>query len=226
MRVRLLFVALMLASCSKEEAKQKFEDAKNQAGALASVAGEKAKEGASIAKDAALAAKDKTVEVAAAAGEKAGELAGEAKDAAVAAGAKAGELTSVAKDSAALFLSGAKSSVDVVSSIKSEFDKDYQTVNNYDLEVSSEGIDDAGMKALEAQVATLPNVTVGGVKVAYEDRSSTTIHNVTYAKSFGAVWTVAGKKIGLTFYTQQNIDTMAFADALQKLVPLVEKYVK
>ena len=34
------------------------------------------------------------------------------------------------------------------------------------------------------------------------------------------------ERIGLTFYTQQNIDAKAFAETLQKLVPVVEKYIQ
>ena len=221
-----LVLILTLASCTQEEAKQQYETAKDTAGGLASVAGEKVKEGAGLAKDAALAAKDKTIEAAVAAGEKAGELATEAKGAALAAGEKAGELASAAKDKISAAISGVAASAGVLSSIKAEFDKVYQSSTSYDLAVSSESIDDAGIKALEAQVSALPNVTISGVKVAYEDRSGTSANGITYAKSFGAVWVVGGKKLGLIFYTQQNIDAKAFAETLQKLVPVVEKYVK
>jgi hypothetical protein len=226
MQIKPLLFAVVLASCTQEEAKQKYEAAKDKAGNLASVAGEKAKEGAAIAADAAISAKNKTVEAAAVAGEKAGALAADAKEAAISAGEKAGEFASAAKGTLSTVISGAAASAAVISSIKTEFDKVYQSATTYDLEVSSEGIDDAGMKALEAQVSTLPNVTVGGAKVAYEDRSSTSAKGITYAKSFGAVWVVGGKKIGLTFYTQQNIDAKAFAETLQKLVPVVEKYIQ
>ena len=210
-----LLVALMLASCTQEEAKQKYEAAKDTAGGLAAVAGEKASEGAGIAKDAAIAA-----------GVKAGELAADAKSAGIAAGVKLGELAEVTQDKVSALISGATASASILSSIKSEFDKVYQSATTYDLAVSSEGIDDAGMKALEAKMSSLPNVTVGDVKVAYEDRSATSANGIAYAKSFGAVWVVGGKKIGLTFYTQQNIDAKAFAETLQKLVPVVEKYLK
>jgi hypothetical protein len=217
--LKLLLVTLLLASCTQEEAKQRYEAAKGKAGDLASIAGEKAK-------DAAIAAKDKTVEAAAVAGQKVGELAADAKNAAIAAGEKASALAATTKDEISPLLSGATASASALSSIKAEFEKVYQSATTYDLAISSEGIDAAGMKTLEAQLSTLPNVTIGGVQVAYEDRSATSTKGVTYAKSFGAVWVVGGKKIGLTFDTQQNIDAKAFAETLQKLVPVVEKYIK
>jgi hypothetical protein len=203
-----LLLALAVASCTQEEAKQKYEVAKGTAGGLASVAGDKLKEGASIAKDAAGALKEKTLEATATAGEKAGELA------------------STAKDKISTVISGALASARVLDSIKAEFDKVYQSATTYDLAVSSESIDDAGIKALEAQVSALPNVMIGGAKVAYEDRSGTSVNGITYAKSFGAVWVVGGKKLGIIFYSQQNIDAKAFVETLQKLVPVVEKYAK
>jgi hypothetical protein len=226
MRLNTLLLVALLAACSKEEAKQKYEATKSKAGELANAAGEKATVLAADAKDAAIAAKDKAGELASAAGEKAGELAADAKDAAIVAGEKAGELAGVAKDKISGLISGAASAADVVGSVKKEFDKVYQSATTYDLAISTEGVDDAAMKKLEAEVAGLPTIEVGGAKIAYQDSSATTINNVTYAKSFGAVWVVGGKKIGLTFYTQQNIDTVAFAETLQKLVPVVEKYVK
>lgn len=210
-----LFALLSSAACSKEEAKKTYESAKSTAGDLASAAGEKASAAGSAIKDAAVSA-----------GEKASELAGQAKDAAVAAGEKAGELATAAKDKASSLITGAKSSLEVVSSIKKEFDAVYQSGSAYDIEIATEGIDDAGMKALEDQLKGLPNVTVNGVTIAYEDRTANSINGVNYAKAFGAIWVVGGKKIGLIYATQQNIDAKAFAELLQKLAPVVEKYAK
>src|SRR5687768_1643899 len=52
---------------------------------------------------------------------------------------------------------------------KSELDKVYKTTSDYDLDISADGVDDAGMKAHEAKIAAMPNVKVGDLTVGYEE---------------------------------------------------------
>lgn len=114
---------------------------------------------------------------------------------------------------------------EAATSAKQELDKVYKTSKEYDLVVSAEGADDAEMKRHEAAMASMPHVAVGGVTVGYEEQSSRSLHGVSYSKHYRATWIRNGKKIGVSYYSKEEIDAVAFADLLQRLVPIVERQV-
>lgn len=109
--------------------------------------------------------------------------------------------------------------------VKRELDKVYKTSKDYDLVVSAEDADDAEMKRHEAAMAAMPHVAVGGVTVGCEEQSSRSLKGVSYSKHYRATWVRNGKKIGVSYYSKEEIDAAAFADLLQRLVPIVEKQI-
>lgn len=105
---------------------------------------------------------------------------------------------------------------------KSELDKVYKTTSDYDLELASDAVDDAGMKEHEAKIAAMPNVRVGDLTVGYEESQERSLRGQTYAKHFRATWVHGGKKVGVGYYSREELDAVAFAALLQKLVPAVQ----
>jgi hypothetical protein len=203
----LFFSGALALACSQKDIKQGAEDAKAKAGeaqaALADAAGS-VKENAGGAKAA-------------------------LEGAAAAATAKAGEVKTAAEglgESLVGAASTALAAAEKVKSIKLEIDKVYQSKTDYDLVVSEEGVDDAAMKAHEAKISALPSVEVKGVKVAYEEVSGRSLNGVSYSRAFGASWVAGGKRYGVTYYSNETIDAKAFAALLEKLVPVVETYLK
>lgn len=105
---------------------------------------------------------------------------------------------------------------------KSELDKVYKTTSDYDLDISADGIDGEGMKAHEAKIAAMPNVKVGDLTVGYEESQERSLKGQTYAKHFRATWVHGGKKVGVGYYSKEELDAVAFAALLEKLVPAVQ----
>lgn len=108
---------------------------------------------------------------------------------------------------------------------KRELDKVYKTSKDYDLVVSAEDADDAEMKRHEAAMAAMPHVNVGDLTVGYEEQSSRSLKGVSYSKHYRATWIRNGRKLGVSYYSKEEIDAAAFADLLRRLVPIVEKQV-
>ena len=109
--------------------------------------------------------------------------------------------------------------------IKGELDKVYKTTSDYDLDISADGVDDDGMKAHEARIAAMPNVKVGDLTVGYEESQERSLKGQTFARHFRATWVHGGKKVGVGYYSKEEIDAVAFAALLEKLVPAVQMVV-
>ncbi|MBI2901049.1 MAG: hypothetical protein HYY17_12760 [Planctomycetes bacterium] len=110
--------------------------------------------------------------------------------------------------------------------VKREIDKVYKTKTDYDLVVSAEDADGEAMKAHEAKVQAMPHVTIDGVTVGYEESEERSLKGVTYTKHYRATWCRDGKKIGVGYYSREEIDAVAFVELLKKLVPIVERHVR
>lgn len=108
---------------------------------------------------------------------------------------------------------------------KAEFDQVYQTDTDYDLVIAAEDANDEEMKKHEAALASMPTITVNGVTVGYEEQTTYNLGGKTYTKHFRATWVRNGKKIGVSYYSMEKIDLVAFGQLLEKLVPIVEKKV-
>jgi hypothetical protein len=106
-------------------------------------------------------------------------------------------------------------------SVKAELDKVYKTDSDYDLDITRAGASTAHAKKL----ADMPHVKVGDVTVGYEETSTLSMHGVGYRKHFRATWRRGNEDVVVAFATQENIDVVAFAKLVEKMVPIVEKQI-
>jgi hypothetical protein len=106
--------------------------------------------------------------------------------------------------------------------VKGELDKVRKVSGEYDIDVSTEGADDAAMKQHEAKIAAMPHVTVGELTVGYEEDQNRSLRGTTFARHFRAIWAHGGKKVAVSYYTKEELDAQAFAKLLESLVPLVQ----
>lgn len=112
-----------------------------------------------------------------------------------------------------------KSAVGLARTVKSELDKVYKTDSDYDLDITRAG----ASKEHAAKLAAMPHVTVKGVTVGYEESSTLSLHGVGYKKHFRATWRRGNEDVIVAFATDENIDAVAFAKLVEKMVPIVEK---
>jgi hypothetical protein len=105
---------------------------------------------------------------------------------------------------------------------KGEIDKIYKATTDYDIQLSAEGTDDAGMKDLEAKLAAMPHITVADVTIGYEQVTETTLNGKVYTRHFRATWFQQGQKVGVSFFTKEQLDVKAFGELLLKIVPIVQ----
>ncbi len=110
--------------------------------------------------------------------------------------------------------------VGVATNVKRELDKVYKTTTRYDLAIS-EDEGDAKVAAHQAALAKMNRVVVKDVTVGYEQRSDLTVNGTAYARHFRASWTTDGKVVGVSYYSQKEMDAEAFVRLLDKLVPIV-----
>jgi len=110
--------------------------------------------------------------------------------------------------------------------VKQELDKVYKTDGDYDLVITAEDADDAQMKEHDAKMAAMPNVSIEGVTIGYEESQERSLKGVTYTKHYRATWARDGKKIGVGYYSKKEIDVAAFVELVKKLYPIVEKKVR
>jgi hypothetical protein len=102
--------------------------------------------------------------------------------------------------------------------VKSELDKVYKTDHAYDLDIARAG----ASKDHAAKLAAMPHATVNGVTVGYEETATRSINGVGYRKHFRATWRRGDEDVIVSFATQEDIDVVAFARLVEKMVPIVE----
>jgi hypothetical protein len=164
--------------------------------------------------------KEKTVETAGDVADKAGESKsrlGGLKDRALDLAGDARDKVGAAKDRVVDTATGAFA---LAMKAKSELDKVYRSTHAWDLDV-----EDASAEATrehEQQLDKLPSVTVSGVRVGYEEDAKLSLRGTAYAKHFRASWKRGDKIVRVSFYTKEELDLVAFAELLEKLVPAVE----
>ena len=159
------------------------------------------------ARDMASKAKDKTVEVAGTAKDKITDVAGKAVDKA----SETAETASAAFDKALVLGKGAKD----------ELDKVYKTDKDYALAVDDAASEDAAKHA--ERLDKMPSVEIKGLRVGYEEDSNLSLRGTTYSKHFRASWKRGdGKIVRVSFFTKEQLDLVAFAQLLHKIVPAVQ----
>ena len=75
----------------------------------------------------------------------------------------------------------------------------------------------------EASIAAMPHATVNGVTVGYQEDASRSLRGASYSRHFRATWVWKGRKVAVSYYTREEIDGVAFAELLTKLVPVVQR---
>ena len=193
--------------------------------ALVLLAGCKDKEQSDKARDVVAQAKDKTAEMAGGAKDKLGEMAGKAVDTAGEAADKAGDTAGKAADKAGEAVDKVGEAYDKALVLgrgaKAELDKVYKTDKDYALAVDDVASEDAGKHA--ERLDKMPSIEIKGVRVGYEEDSNLSLRGTTYSKHFRASWKRGdGKLVRVSFYTKEQLDLVAFAQLLQKLVPAVQ----
>lgn len=109
-----------------------------------------------------------------------------------------------------------------LNAIRVEFDRVYHASANYDLVVESQDAQGSRMREHQARIAAMPHVRVGELSVGYEESQTRSLRGVSYRKHFRAVWMHQGRRIALSYYSNENIDLAAFASLLERLVPIVQ----
>lgn len=115
--------------------------------------------------------------------------------------------------------SAGKDAVGLAKTVKAELDKVYKTDHAYDLDVTRAG----ASTDHAAKLSAMPHVTVSGVTVGYEETATRSLHGVGYKKHFRATWRRGNEDVIVSYATQDNIDVVAFAKLVEKMVPIVEQ---
>lgn len=102
---------------------------------------------------------------------------------------------------------------------KAELDKVYKTTSDYDLDVTTANATNAHAEKL----AAMPHVTVGNLTVGYEQVSGLSVTGTTSKRHFRATWRRGDKDVIVGYQTSAELDVVAFAKLLPKLVPIIEK---
>jgi hypothetical protein len=138
------------------------------------------------------------------------------------AGEKAGDLKTKAQDMKSQAAATIMDAAGVASRVKDEIQKVYKTAGDYDVQISAEPFPTDGMKDHEAKLAAMPNVKLGDLTVGYEEMGEKSLNGTTFQRHFRATWVQHGMKIGISYYTKEEIDLPAFGQLVLKLVPIVQ----
>ena len=150
----------------------------------------------------------------------------EAEEKAAAAQAMATERAAQARDRAEMMAEIAKLEVEAAvlgaavlgRRAKAELDKVYRSSTDYDLDVTTA---DAS-PAHAAKLAALPHVTIGDVTVGYEQVGTVSANGVGRSRHFRATWRRGDRDVIVGYQTREELDLIAFAALIEKLVPAVE----
>lgn len=112
-----------------------------------------------------------------------------------------------------------RDAIGLARTVKSELDKVYKTDHSYDLDIARAG----ASKEHAAKLRAMPHVTVNGVTVGYEESVTRSLNGVGYRKHFRATWRRGDEDVIVSYATQDDIDVVAFAKLVEKMVPIVEK---
>jgi len=112
-----------------------------------------------------------------------------------------------------------RDAVGLARNVKKELDKVYQSDHAYDLDIARAG----ASKEHAAKLSEMPHLTVNGVTVGYEETATRSVNGVGYKKHFRATWRRGNEDVIVSYATQDNIDVVAFAKLVEKMVPIVEK---
>ncbi|MCI0464305.1 MAG: hypothetical protein L0Z62_45810 [Gemmataceae bacterium] len=104
--------------------------------------------------------------------------------------------------------------------VKRELDKVYKTTTEYDLVISEE-TGDAKLKAHQARLLKMDRVEVQGLTVGYEQREDLTCNGTTFARHFRATWVMGDRVVGVSYFSQREINAAAFVQLLERMVPIV-----
>ncbi|MEJ7597896.1 MAG: hypothetical protein WKG01_08315 [Kofleriaceae bacterium] len=200
----LLLVAVLVAGCSEDKAKP--AEANSSLGDKLASAGRKVRDTATtVGEDVAGKAKDLS--------DQAKGLGSSVVD----------RTTGVAGDVAGKATSLSKEALATGKRVKAELDKVHRSSFDYDLSVDATP---EAAAAHERRLATMPNVVVGTTNVGYEQDSDVSILGTKYRRHFRATWRAGdGRTVRLSLFTQEELDLVAFANLLQKIVPLATKVI-
>jgi hypothetical protein len=105
--------------------------------------------------------------------------------------------------------------------VKAELDKVYPTSTDVTLDVTAAG---ASVEHA-ANLAALPHVTIGGLTVGYEEVASVSVTGIGRSRHFRAVWRHGDRDVIVGYQSSEELDLVAFAKLLDKLVPVVERVI-
>lgn len=112
-----------------------------------------------------------------------------------------------------------RDAVGLARTVKRELDKVYKTDHAYDLDITRAG----ASTEHAAKLAAMPHVTVRGVTVGYEESVTRSMGGIGYKKHFRATWRRGDEDVIVSYATQENLDVVAFAKLVEKMVPIVEQ---
>lgn len=102
---------------------------------------------------------------------------------------------------------------------KAELDKVYRSSSDYDLDVTTA----AASTDHAAKLAALPHVTIGDVTVGYEQVAIVSATGVGRSRHFRCTWRRGERDVIVGYQTSEELDLVAFAALVEKLVPAVER---
>lgn len=113
-----------------------------------------------------------------------------------------------------------------LSAVKEEISRVYKSATDYDVVISAEGSDEEGIREHQARIEAMDHIQIGALTVGYEELSERSLGGTVFARHFRATWISHGQKIGLSYYSRQEIDAKAFIELLMRVVPVIESYIK
>ncbi len=113
----------------------------------------------------------------------------------------------------------ARDAVGLARTVKAELDKVYKTDRAYDLDITRAG----AATDHAARLAAMPHITVGDVTVGYEESTTHSLRGVSYARHVRATWRRGDEDVVVSYATQEQLDPVAIAALIEKLVPIVDR---
>ena len=110
--------------------------------------------------------------------------------------------------------------VEAAKDAKDELDKVLPSKTEYELVFAAPEEGSEKLRAHEARLKKMDRVVIKGLTVGYEQREDCSLGGKSFERHFRATWVSDSKVIGVSYYSKQKVDAVAFVELLQKLVPI------
>jgi hypothetical protein len=110
--------------------------------------------------------------------------------------------------------------LDAAKEAKAEYDKVFPSKKDYDIIFTTPEEGSERLKAHDARLAKMDRVEIDGFTVGYEERKERSLGGKSFQRHFRATWVYDRKVVGVSYYSMEAMDLVAFQELLKKLVPI------